>query len=216
MGTATLGFAGGPSVAFRIFRLQQNIIRGMTTHDMTTHEQCAFPDCTKKIKSKRLCGTHYERQRKHGSPEVVLKQGAKPGKTGELSSQWKGNDAGLDAQHKRISSVRGTPRLCSRCGTTDPGKYYHWAFNNTGDRFNIWDYIRLCAGCHRTLDDAFTPRGSKHGCAKLTEADIPKIFEMRRDGKKLREIGKAFKISVTQASDILSGKSWAHLNGGGA
>ncbi|MCW2930037.1 MAG: GoPhGTE5p55 [Actinomycetia bacterium] len=211
MGTASLGYPGGPSVTFRSSRLHKNIMCGITAHG-----PCTFPGCTNTIKARKLCGTHYERQRRHGNPETVLKQGAKPGKTGELSSQWKGADAGLDAQHKRISSVRGTPKLCTNCGTTDPEKHYHWAFNNTGDRLNIWDYIRLCAGCHRLLDDAFTPRGSKHGGAKLTEADIPKIFEMRRDDKKLREIGEAFSISTTQASDILSGKNWGHMKGGGA
>lgn len=207
MGQATLGFAGGPTVTF--FQVQWNIISGMENH-------CTFPGCTKPIKAKKLCGTHHERQRKHGDPGVVLKAGAKPGRTGELSVHWKGADAGLDAQHKRISAVRGTPKSCEHCGTTDPDKHYHWAFNNTGDRLNIWDYLRLCAGCHRKYDVAFTPRGSRHGNAKLTEEDIPRIFAMRAAGALLREIAAAFEISITNASDILAGRAWTHVQGGDA
>lgn len=209
MGTATLGFANGGPMA--TFRLDPSMISGMSNH------QCTFPGCTKTIKAKKLCSAHVERLRKHGDPGVVLKSGPKPGTTaGELSPHWKGAAAGLDAQHKRISAVRGTPKSCEHCGTTDPAKHYHWAFNNTGDRFNIWDYIRLCAGCHREFDIEFTPRGSRHGSAKLTEEDIPKIFAMRKSGALLREIAEAFKISTTNASDILAGKAWAHAQGGDA
>lgn len=203
MGTATLGYAGGPTVAFRIDR---NIMLVMT-------DECSFPGCHREIKAKsaRLCGTHYERKRKYGDPSVVLKVGAKPGKKRELSSQWKGDEAGLDAQHKRIRAVRGAPRQCDHCGTTDPDKYYHWAFNNTGNRLNVWDYLRLCASCHRIYDDGFTPRGSKHGNAKLTEANIPEIFRMRAEGVLLREIAGHFGVSIGTLSAILDGSTWKHV-----
>lgn len=212
MGTATLGYPGGPSVAFRI-RNQRNIVSG-NVRCMTSQDTCIFPGCGKTVKSKKLCGTHYERQRKHGDPGVVLKAGAKPGRKGELSSQWKGMAAGLDAQHKRISAVYGTPKRCEHCGTTDPATHYHWAFNNAGDRLNVQNYLRLCAACHRKYDDAFTPRGSKHGRAKLTEEDIPKIFAMRRSGALLREIASEFKISIGTLSAVLDGKTWKHVERG--
>lgn len=214
MGTATLGYPGGPSVAFRIGK---NIIFGKI-RCMTAIETCTIPGCKKFQKCRKLCGMHYERQRKHGDASVVLKAGTKPGKTRELSSQWKGDAAGLDAQHKRVSAVRGTPAQCEHCGTTDPGQYYHWAFNNTGDRFSIWDYIRLCVTCHRKYDDAYCPRGSRHGMAKLTEEDIPKIFAMRSEKKVLREIAETFDVTIQAVHDVLSGKTWGHLNlnGGGA
>jgi hypothetical protein len=183
---------------------------------MAAIETCTFPGCGGAQKAKKLCGTHYERQRKHGDPGIVLKAGAKPGRTGELSSQWKGDSAGIDAQHKRISAVRGTPKSCEQCGTTDPDQYYHWAFNNTGDRLNIWDYLRLCVTCHRRFDDAYCPRGSRHGMAKLTESDIPEIFAMRGEKKTLRAIAEAFGVTVQAIHDVLSGKTWGHLSGGDA
>lgn len=181
---------------------------------MIDGDVCSLPECPKPVKSKKLCGTHYERQRKHGDPSVVLKMGPKPGKTGALNPNWKGAQVGLEGQHQRVRAVRGTPKHCEHCNTTDPEKYYHWAFNNTGDRLNVWDYLRLCVTCHRKYDDEFAPRGSKHGSAKLTEEDIPKIFAMRKTGAVLREIAEAFGISITNASDILARKTWKHVQGG--
>jgi hypothetical protein len=174
-------------------------------------DECTFPGCHGNIKAKKLCGTHYERQRQHGDPSIVLKTGAKPGKRGELSSRWKGESAGVDAQHKRIRAVRGTPQYCVHCGSSDPERYYHWAFNNAGDRLNVWDYLRLCAVCHRVYDVKFTPRGSAHGNAKLTEGDIPEIFRMRREGIVLREIAARFGISIGTLSAVLDGKTWRHV-----
>lgn len=174
-------------------------------------DECTFPECNGRVKAKKLCGTHYERQRLHGDPAIVLKVGAKPGKTRELSSQWKGDEVGVDAQHKRIRTVRGAPQHCVHCGISDPERYYHWAFNNTGDRLNVWDYLRLCAACHRAYDGKFTPRGSAHGNAKLTEADIPEIFRMRQEGVILREIAARFGISIGTLSAVLDGKTWRHV-----
>lgn len=184
---------------------------------MTATETCTHPGCGKRQKCKKLCGMHYERQRKHGDASVVLKPGLRRGeRTGELTSQWKGDAAGLDAQHKRVSAVRGVPKRCDHCGTTDPCRYYHWAFDNTGSRFNVWDYIRLCAACHRIYDDAYCPRGSKHGMAKLAEGDIPRIFAMRSEGRVLREIAETFGVTVQGIHDVLSGKTWSHVFSGTA
>jgi hypothetical protein len=174
-------------------------------------EICTFENCTKPAKSRKLCGTHYERMRRHGSPTVVLKMGPKPGRTGALSASWKGDEAGLDAQHRRVVRERGNPQSCDQCGTEDPAKYYHWAFNNVGSRLDVWDYHRLCAGCHRIYDTEFTPRGSRHGNAKLTEEDIPRIFAMREQGRLLREIASDFGISIGTLSAVLDGTTWKHV-----
>jgi len=51
--------------------------------------------------------------------------------------------------------------------------------------------------------------GSKHGMAKLTEADIPVIFELLAQGKTQREIGKIVGIESSTISLIRNGKRWA-------
>lgn len=138
--------------------------------------------------------------------------GVQPGVlVGALNPNWKGDEAGLDAQHRRVVRARGNPQSCSQCGTDDAQKYYHWAFNNQGDRKNVWDYIRMCAGCHRSYDDDFTPRGSSHGNAKLTEEDIPKIFIMRSEGCILKDIADEFGISIGTLSAVLDRSTWKHV-----
>ena len=211
MGYASLGYANGPSVTFRIDRTP---IAG-TFGTMIEKATCAFPKCPNAVKCRGLCGTHYERQRRHGDPGIVLKSGVRAGTlVGALNPNWKGDAAGLDAQHKRVVRSRGNPQACEECGTDDPEKYYHWAFNNEGDRRNVLDYIRMCAGCHRSYDDEFTPRGSRHGNAKLTEEDIPRIFAMRGEGRILREIAGEFGISIGTLSAVLDGKTWKHVERG--
>jgi hypothetical protein len=54
--------------------------------------------------------------------------------------------------------------------------------------------------------------GSKNGCAKLTEADIPKIFELSRKGMYQYEIAKHFGVSQTAISFVLLGKKWRHVS----
>lgn len=73
------------------------------------------------------------------------------------------------------------------------------AFGTPGD--NIEDARR-----HGTL-----AIGSRHGRSKLTEADIPIIRQLRRDGLEYEEIGRRFGVRPTVASKIFRRKAWAHV-----
>lgn len=53
--------------------------------------------------------------------------------------------------------------------------------------------------------------GSQIGRAKLTEADIPRIFAMREEGMLNREIGDEFGVAPHTISRILTGKRWGHM-----
>lgn len=56
-----------------------------------------------------------------------------------------------------------------------------------------------------------SPRGSAHGCSVLSESDVVRIFARRREGKLLIEIGAEFGVSFGHIQNILSGKSWKHV-----
>lgn len=56
-------------------------------------------------------------------------------------------------------------------------------------------------------------RGSSHPHAKLTESDIPKIFEMKQSGSSPNAIAASFGISRTQVRNVLEGKHWSHIGG---
>lgn len=55
--------------------------------------------------------------------------------------------------HANVSKLRGKPKLCDGCLLNDPAATYHWA-NRFGNYADPWDYDRLCASCHRYLDEA--------------------------------------------------------------
>lgn len=71
----------------------------------------------------------------------------------ERNGNWKGAKAGYQAKHLRVQRLRGRPRMCQVCGTTDPVLWYDWA-NLTGDYDNPTDYKRMCRSCHRHYDSA--------------------------------------------------------------
>jgi hypothetical protein len=53
--------------------------------------------------------------------------------------------------------------------------------------------------------------GTRNGNAKLSEEDVRTMFDLRRRGWEVREIGKRFGITKGYASKILCGRSWKHL-----
>ncbi len=58
-----------------------------------------------------------------------------------------------------------------------------------------------------------TIRGSAHRCAKLTEADIPKIRQLLSMGESQRSIAKRFGVDQAIIMRISSGKAWSHVHG---
>ncbi len=84
--------------------------------------------------------------KRHGIPS---KRKGKRFQSGQLNSNWKGDDATYSALHLRVQVARGTPSLCSHCGETE-GRF-EWA-NLTGNYQDVNDYDRLCCSCHKKLD----------------------------------------------------------------
>lgn len=54
-------------------------------------------------------------------------------------------------------------------------------------------------------------KGEANGRAKLTEADVRWIRELRAAGMSQREIGEKVGMSTSHVSHILCGKKWAHV-----
>lgn len=80
---------------------------------------------------------------------IATRPAIKRDQSGSNNHMWKGDRASYKALHLRVSSVRGKPSVCSACETTS-GRF-EWA-NLTGDYGNVYDFIRLCVGCHRKMD----------------------------------------------------------------
>jgi hypothetical protein len=74
---------------------------------------------------------------------------AKRNQRGDANHMWRGDEAGYQALHLRVASLRGKPSHCEWCGTTE-GRF-EWA-NLTGKYGDVADYERLCASCHKLYD----------------------------------------------------------------
>lgn len=70
---------------------------------------------------------------------------------GSNNSYWAGDNAVYTTFHKRVEAVKGKPKRCEVCGTTNETKRYEWA-NTTGDYSDVDAYVRMCAKCHRNFD----------------------------------------------------------------
>ena len=91
----------------------------------------------------------YKAQRILERHTAARRAAAKRDQRGPANHMWKGDDAGYQALHLRVHAARGTPSLCSRCGTAE-GKF-EWA-NLTGNYEDINDFARMCLSCHRRFD----------------------------------------------------------------
>jgi len=56
-----------------------------------------------------------------------------------------------------------------------------------------------------------SPKGERHGCAKLTEADVAQVFKRRSAGETQQAIADALGVNQSNVSHILNGRNWKHL-----
>jgi hypothetical protein len=81
---------------------------------------------------------------------IQPKKAIKRNQIGVNNDSWKGDDVTYAAFHKRVISLKGKPKKCEVCGTTDENRTYDWAC--VGDYKNINDYKRMCRSCHWKYD----------------------------------------------------------------
>ena len=72
-----------------------------------------------------------------------------------------------------------------------------------------WDTCR--ANKHDSILHGTWAKGTKIHLAKLTEGDIPKIYQLREEGLSQEAIGKIVGVNQTKISDVLNNKTWRHV-----
>ena len=83
--------------------------------------------------------------------KVKCRMAAPRNQKGINNNNWKGDDVGYAAFHKRLETQKGRPKKCEECGTTEEKRTYDWA--NLNGRYNDpSDYKRLCRSCHWKYD----------------------------------------------------------------
>lgn len=87
---------------------------------------------------------------------VMKRAGIKPRvakntkQSGPLNPNWRGDDAGYDALHRRLYTRFGKPSSCAVCNTTE-AKRFDYA-NLSGRYEDIEDYAPMCRSCHAIYD----------------------------------------------------------------
>lgn len=67
------------------------------------------------------------------------------------NNNWKGKSVCYAAFHYRLRALKGSPKKCEVCNTTDTKRTYDWA-NLTGRYDDPADYKRMCRSCHWKYD----------------------------------------------------------------
>ena len=71
--------------------------------------------------------------------------------TGELSSNWKGENVSYSGIHKWLVEKYGNPKICEKCKSTNKQKY-DWANISGLYKRERDDFIGLCRSCHAKID----------------------------------------------------------------
>ncbi len=108
---------------------------------------CAADGCTSAARSKGYCGMHWERIRKHGSPDRVD------------VANWTGDSASYNAVHMRLRTTYGSASNYEcPCGN----RSVHWAYLHNDPNEKTSDegpystdmdcYLPMCVKCHKRMD----------------------------------------------------------------
>ena len=185
---------------------------------------CSVQNCDGDVLALGYCRPHYERFRRHGDPQggrvkpgtamaflekavatdtdacipwLFAKTGAGYGKitiNGILVSVPSEvlRRSGRPKPSQRHVAAH-SPEICHNPACINP-RHLRWATpsENMADR----------------LLDGTANRGSRHGNAVLTEADIPSI---RSDARPLAKIAASLGVSEATIRDVLAGRTWAHV-----
>lgn len=97
--------------------------------------------------------------------------------------------------------------VCHTCDNPPCVRPKHFFLGSHKD--NAQDAVRKRRSPHHANPDSYRHIAREtHPMAKLTEADVATIRQLRREGYLLREIGDRFGMSQNQISRIARGEAW--------
>jgi len=189
---------------------------------------CSIPGCGKIAHARGWCEMHYTRWRRHGEPETTV---FRPyGMSRAETVRWFSERATLKGEcllaNVQINNkgyplvhMDGRMELLHRLALMEklgrdllPGECALHAC----DTPRCIEPTHLFAG---TLQDNNADRDAKNRQAKgselpqskLTEADIPHIRHLLRQGRTLKSVADIYGVAQTTICDIHTGKNWSHV-----
>lgn len=55
--------------------------------------------------------------------------------------------------------------------------------------------------------------GENNGTSKLTDGDVVKIRELYKDGNRVEDLSKKFRVAMSTIYSVVSGRRWTHIRG---
>lgn len=198
---------------------------------------CRLAGCNRVMKARKLCGTHYMRQRRHGDPgeaaiwspgqglaarfwAKVNKNGPIPSACPELGRCWvwtaaakEGGYGVMRPEGQRTGPTVKVHRVSLILAGRDPGE---------SDVLHACDNPPCVNPAHLrpgtdadNMRDALSrnriPVGSQRRTAKLTEAKVREIWQLIDSGSAIRYIAARFEVAPATVYHIRRGETWRHV-----
>lgn len=136
---------------------------------------------------------------------------------GENGNNWKGDDAGYLARHNRVYRIRGNADYCiHRASGHCTNERYEWAQIHGTSGLSPYDYVSMCASCHRIYDgNGSAPRpggqGSKNHNAKLNEDIVREIRSRPVSRGSFEAWAKEFNTERMTIRRAVIGETYKHV-----
>lgn len=189
-------------------------------------DTCTVYGCDKLAIRFGLCGAHYQRKRRHGSP---LKGGTAYG----VVHRWAADHASYTGRaclkwpFSTCKSGYGTARVNGRTitanhymcelahGRPPPGKPFATHVCGNGHKGCVNPkHLRWASAKQNQMDRArhgTSNRGERCGSAKLSRDDVYQIRRLIERGAMLKDIASKYSVNPITISDIKTGRTWAWL-----
>jgi len=118
---------------------------------------CSVADCERPHHAGGFCGMHHMRVKTHGDPNAVKPKSL----PGDLNPNWRGDDVGYAAVHRRLRRTRGSASTypCAQCGKPA----YQWSYDHADSAqrtdslglpysIDLAHYLPRCTPCHKRFD----------------------------------------------------------------
>lgn len=119
------------------------------------------------------------------------------------------HSTGYTAAHMHVRKIKGRAgdQPCARrCGRAA----FDWAYTGVGEfSRDPDDYIALCRGCHRQMDDA--SHGQGHPAAKLTDAKVRDIRRRAAAGETQRALAREYGVTQPAIMQVVRRRTWKHI-----